>query len=242
MRTIFIKELRSFLSSFVGYIVIVVFLLVNGMFMWILPDTNIRGGEYANLDNLFFLGPWIFIVLISAFTMKTFSEEKKQGTLEILATSPISDWTIIFGKFFASCTLVIFALIPTLVYYYSVYQLGDPPGNIDSGAVWGSYFGLLLIGFTFSAIGIFASTITENQVVAFVISLFLCFFFYQIFQTIGEIPSIRGIGYYIQWLGMYLHYESVSRGVIDTRDVIYFLSVILVFLTITKTVFGSRKW
>lgn len=242
MFTIFIKELRSFMSSLIAYIVIGVFLLAIGLFMWIFQDTNVLVSGYANIDTLFFMGPWVFIFLISAITMRSFSEEKRQGTIETLATSPVSDMAIVTGKFFAGFALVVFSLIPTLLYYYTIHKLGDPPGNIDTGAMWGSYVGLLMLGGVFVSIGLFASSITDNQVVAFVISMFLCFFFYTAFQYLGELSALKSVGYYVQWMGIYFHYESISRGVIDTRDMIYFIGFIVVFLMLTKTVFGSRKW
>ena len=179
MRTIYIKEIRSFLSSFIAYIVIVVFLVANGLFMWIFEDTNVLDFGYADMDTLFELSPWILMFLVSAITMRSFSEEKKVGTIETLTTKPLSDLAIIMGKFFAGFTLVLFSLIPTLIYFYSVYQLGEPVGNIDTGATFGSYLGLLMLGAVYVSIGIFASAITENQIVSFVVSLFVCFIFFE---------------------------------------------------------------
>jgi ABC-2 type transport system permease protein len=242
MLTVFAKEIRSFLSSLIAYIAIGVFLLAIGLFMWVFKDTNVLDGGYANIDTLFFMGPWVFIFLISAITMRSFSEEKKAGTIETLTTAPVSDMSIILGKYFAGVVLVLFSLVPTLLYYYTVHQLGYPQGNIDTGAMWGSYLGLLMLGSVFVAIGIFASVITDNQIVSFIVSMFLCFIFYIAFDYLGQLDALRSVSYWIQWLGINYHYESISRGVLDTRDAAYFISAITLFLLLTKTVFGSRKW
>ena len=185
MFTLFRKEINGFLNSLIGYIVIVVFLLVTGLFLWVFPmQFNIPDYGYANLDGLFILAPFVFLFLIPAITMRSFAEEKKTGTLELLMTQPLSDMQVILAKLLAGITLVIFSLIPTLVYFYSVYSLGLPVGNLDSGAIWGSYIGLLFLGAAFVAIGIFASSISDNQIVSFIISVFLCFFFYMGFELI----------------------------------------------------------
>ncbi|MBI1222109.1 MAG: gliding motility-associated ABC transporter permease subunit GldF [Bacteroidetes bacterium] len=242
MFVIYTKEIRSFLSSLIAYIVIITFLLAIGLFMWVFPDTNVLDLGYSNLDPLFFIAPWVFIFLISAITMRSFSEEKRAGTIETLTTSPVSDMNIILGKFFAGVTLVLFALLPTLVYYFSVRYLAYPTGNIDSGAILGSYIGLLMVGSSFVAIGMFASSITDNQISSFIISTFLCFFIYSAFDYLGNMKLLGQLDYVISWLGMYFHYQSISRGVLDTRDAFYFLSVILFFILLTKMVFGGRKW
>jgi len=241
MFVIYKKEIRSFLSSLIAYIVIITFLVAIGLYMWIFPDTNVLELGYANLDALFFIAPWVFIFLISAITMRSFADEKRQGTIETLTTAPVSDLGIILGKFFAGVTLVLFSLLPTLVYYYSISQLALPVGNIDSGAIWGSYLGLLMVGSAFVAIGIFASSLTENQIIAFIISAILCFVIFVAFDFMSQAFS-GTLGNIISWLGMAYHYESISRGVLDTRDALYFLSVIVFFILLTKTVFGSRKW
>ena len=188
------------------------------------------------------MAPWVFIFLVSAITMRSFADEKKAGTIETLTTAPLTDMNIILGKFFAGLTLVLFSLIPTVVYYYSVRYLAYPVGNIDSGAILGSYIGLLMVGGGFVAIGMFASSITDNQISSFIISTFLCFFFYSAFDYLGDMKLLGEFDYAISWLGMYSHYQSISRGVLDTRDALYFLSLIVLFILLTKTVFGSRKW
>jgi ABC-2 type transport system permease protein len=243
MFSIFKKEINSFFSSLIGYIVIGVFLIYLSLMMWVLPDTSIFEYPYATLDQLFDLAPLIFMFLVPALTMRSFAEEKQTGTIELLVTKPLSDVEIILGKFFACVSLLLFALLPTLIYYFCIYQLGLPKGNIDSGATWGSYIGLLFLGATFVAIGIFASSLTRNQIVSFVIALFLCLTFYWLFDMISRLPSFVGkIDDIIQQCGVESHYRSMSRGAIDSRDVIYFMSVITFFVMATKVSLESRKW
>lgn len=242
MYTIFKKEIRSFLASFIAYVVMVVFLIATGLFLWVLPDYTLLDLGYANLDTLFSMAPWLFIFLISAITMRSFSEEKKSGTIEVLTTKPLTDLQIIIGKYFAGVALVLFTLLPTLIYLYSVYQLGSPKGNIDMGAIWGSYLGLFLLAACFVSIGIFASAITDNQIVSFIVSMFLCYSFYSLFDLLADFNLLGSYDSVVASLGIQVHYQSISRGVIDTRDILYFISVILAFIWGTKTVFGSRKW
>jgi ABC-2 type transport system permease protein len=238
--TILKKEITSYLSSMVAYVTIGVFLLVLGLFLWVFPDSSILEYGYAGLDSLFNTAPYLFMFLIPAITMRSLAEERKEGTFEILATRPITDWQIVLGKYFACLVLVLFALLPTLVYYYSVYNLGTPQGNIDTGAVIGSYIGLFLLGGTFVAIGLFASSITSNQIIAFTVAVFLCFFAYSGLDSLSSLLSLQNLG--LQDFGINQHYQSISRGVLDTRDLVYFLSFIALFLVITKTIVGGRKW
>jgi|TARA_B110000093_G_scaffold146838_1_gene159181 ABC-2 type transport system permease protein len=242
MYSIFKKEIRSFLSSLIAYVVIIVFLLIVGLFTWVFADGNILAQGYASLDTLFFMAPWIFIFLISAITMRSFSEEINQGTFEILSTKPITDFQIILGKFLAAVCLVAFSVLPTLLYFYSVYQLGLPKGNIDMGATWGSYIGLILLGGCYASIGIFSSAATSNQIVAFVLGMFLCFFFYVGFQQISNLSLFGSWDSFVQNLGIQYHYDSISRGVVDSRDLVYFGSLISFFLGLTYIVLDSRKW
>ena len=243
MYTLFKKEINGFLSSLIGYIVIVVFLLMTGLFLWVFPmQFNILDFGYANLDGLFILGPFVFLFLIPAITMRSFADEKKSGTLELLMTQPLTDLQIILAKFFAGLVLVIFSLLPTLVYFFSVYKLGIPPGNLDTGSIWGSYTGLMFLGMSFVAVGIFSSSLTDNQVVAFVISLILCFFLYLGFDFIYSFILSGKTGLLVQGLGLNAHYSSMSRGVIDTRDLIYFISITALFVFLTKLSLESRKW
>ncbi len=242
MYSIFKKEIRSFLSSLIAYVVMIVFLISIGLFMWVLPDYNVFDMGYANLDTLFSMAPFVFIFLISAITMRSFSEEKKSGTIEILTTKPLSDMQIILGKYFAGVALVVFSLLPTLLYFFTVYQLGSTKGNMDIGATWGSYMGLFLLASCFVAIGLFASAITDNQIVSFIVSMFLCYLFYSIFDLLANFNLLGTYDSVVASLGINAHYLSISRGVIDSRDLLYFFSLITVFIWSTKTVFNARKW
>jgi ABC-2 type transport system permease protein len=243
MFTLLKKEINGFLNSLIGYIVIILFLGVFGLFLWVFPlEFNILDFGYASIDGLFILGPFVFLFLVPAITMRSFAEEKKSGTLELLMTQPLTDLQVILAKYFAGVVLLIFALIPTLVWYISVYWLGLPPGNLDSGAIWGSYLGLLFLGCAFVAIGIFASSVSDNQIVSFLVTLFLCAFLYMGFELIYTFILSGKTGLFVQSLGLNAHYSSMSRGVIDTRDVVYFVSVIIVFILMTKLAIESRKW
>jgi len=242
MFSIYIKEIRSFLSSLIAYVVMLVFLLAIGLFTWVLPDYNVFDYGYANLDTLFNMAPWLFIFLISAITMRSLSEEKKNGTIEIISTKPISDLAIILGKYFAGLTIVLFTLLPTLIYYITIYQLGAPKGNLDSGAIMGSYIGLFFLSSCFVAVGMFASAISDNQIVSFIVSMFLCFLFYNIFELIADFKLLGTWDSVVANLGINAHYQSISRGVIDSRDLFYFIGFDMVFIAATKTVFGGRKW
>jgi ABC-2 type transport system permease protein len=242
MGTVFFKEINGFLSSLVAYIIIGIFLLVMSLFLWVFPESSILEYGYAGLDALFNTAPYIFMFMIPALTMRSLSEERKEGTFELLATRPLTDWQIVSGKFLACLVIVLFALLPTLVYYFTVSELGVNAGNIDTGAVIGSYIGLFLLGGAFVAMGIFASSVTKNQIIAFAIGVFLCFFIFAAFDSLSQLLSLQHVDAFISSLGINEHYQSISRGVLDTRDLIYFLSVIGVFLVLTKTVLGGRKW
>lgn len=242
MTEVFLKELNSFLNSLIAYIVISVFLTGIGLLMWLFPDTSVLEYGYADMETLFTLGPYVFMFLIPAITMRMFAEEKKAGTMELLLTKPLTDWQIIFGKYLSGFALVIFSVIPTIIYYWSIYQLGDPVGNIDTAGVMGSYIGLLLLGGVFTAIGIFASAISTNQIVSFIIAVFFCFIIYSGFQSIASINDWGAFSSFIDQLGILYHYDAMSKGLIDTRDVIYFLSVIALMLLSTKLILSSRKW
>ncbi|KAA5544786.1 gliding motility-associated ABC transporter permease subunit GldF [Adhaeribacter rhizoryzae] len=236
------KEINSFLNSMIAYIVIGVFLVAIGLFMWVFPETSVLEYGYADMQTLFSMAPWVFLFLIPAITMRSFSEEKKAGTLELLLTKPITDLQLILGKYFACLLLVIFSLVPTLLYYYSVYSLGNPEGNIDSAAVTGSYIGLVFLAAIFTAIGVFSSAITENQIVSFILAVFLSFLIYIGFDYIATIEMGGDIQYIISSLGISFHYNALSKGLIDSRDILYFLSVIVLLLLGTKLVLESRKW
>lgn len=238
------KEINGFLNSLIGYVVIVVFLTTIGLFLWVFPENqfSILDAGYANLDPLFIITPWVYMFLVPAVTMRLFSEERKSGTMELLLTKPLTELQIVLAKYLAGVILVLFSLIPTLVYFVVVWVLAVPAGNIDTGGMWGSYIGLFFLGAGFVSIGVFSSAISDNQVVAFIISLFLCFFMYIGFDSIARLMGSGSVATTMEQFGINSHYISMSRGVIDTRDVVYFLSLIAVFITFTRTVLESRKW
>ena len=242
MWVIFKKEIRSFLGSFIAYIVMGVFLLLTGLFLWMIKGNNVFDLGVASLQVMFEVSPYILIFLVSAITMRSISEEKRLGTLEILTTKPIQDTQIIAGKFLAAVALIVIAIIPTLFYYYAIYQLASPVGNIDTGATLGSYIGLILLAACYASVGMFTSSLTDNQIVALISSMLLNFFLFGVLGMLGDISWLNVIGKSLEWFGLEFHFDSISRGVIDTRDVIYFIGFILVFLGLTKIVFESRKW
>jgi len=243
MRSILFKEISTFLSSLTGYIAIAIFLISSGLFLWVFSDTSIINYNYASIAQLFTIAPLVFLFLIPAVTMNAFSEEKQQGTLELLNTKPLTDWQIVGGKYFASLVLILLALVPTAIYYFSVYQLGSPKGNIDSGAVIGSYIGLFFLAAIFAAIGIWISSLTSNQIVAFISTAFMCFIFYWAFDFLSLLPMFYGkTDALIKSIGIDEHYQSISKGRIDTRDIIYFLSVIGLFIWLTIVSLDRRKW
>ena len=227
------KEFRQFFSSLTGYIAIVVFLLLNGLFLFVFPDSNIIDFGYATLDRFFELAPWILLLLIPAITMRSFSDEFRGGTFEILRTRPLSTWQLVSGKFLGSFLVVLIALIPTVIYAFTVNGLAAQ-GGIDIGGTIGSYIGLIFLSAVFVAISICCSSLTNNAVVAFIVSAFVCFIIYSGFSALSQLPAFEsGSDYYIEMLGIDFHYRSVSRGVIDTRDFVYFLTIIVFFLVFT---------
>lgn len=242
MIQILFKEINVFLNSLIAYIIIAVFLTGIGLLMWVFPETSVLDYGFADMSSFFSLCPYIFMFLIPAITMRMFSEEKRSGTMELLLTRPIRDIDIILGKYFAGILLVAFSLLPTLLYYFTIWYLGNPVGNIDTASVIGSYVGLFLLGAVFTSIGIFSSSFTENQVTAFIIAVFLCFFLYFGFNALSSIGILRSISDVIDQIGIMYHYNSMSKGLIDTRDLIYFLSVISVMLLFTNLILRSRKW
>jgi len=239
MLTIFRKELNSFLNSLVAYIVIGVFLVLAGLFTWVF-EGNVLDYGYADLTSFFQLAPYIFIFLIPAITMRLFSEEFKSGTIELLFTKPLTDWQIIMGKFLASFILIVIALLPTLLYYYSVSELGNPKSNIDTSAVIGSYIGLFFLGGVFASIGLWASSLTDNQVVAFIIGAVCCFLFYDGIHQLAQLFS-GSTQYMIDYVGLSFHYDSISRGLVDSRTLIYFVGVIFLMLYLTKIQVSGKK-
>ncbi|WP_299526591.1 gliding motility-associated ABC transporter permease subunit GldF [Winogradskyella sp.] len=233
MLAILKKEINTFFASPIGYLVIGVFLLLNGLFLWVFKsEFNIFNNGIASLSSFFLLAPWILIFLVPAVTMRSFSDEKKQGTLELLVTKPISHFQIVLGKYLGAIVLITLALIPTLLYAYSVSELGSSERTLDMGSTTGSYFGLLFLIASYTAIGVFASTLSDNQIVTFIIAVFICFFMYFGFEGLSSY-NVFGNLIYIENLGMSSHYNSMSRGVIDTRDLVYFMSIAITFLLFT---------
>ncbi|MSP57564.1 MAG: gliding motility-associated ABC transporter permease subunit GldF [Flavobacteriales bacterium] len=242
MWAVFKKEIRSFLGSFIAYIVMGVFLLITGLFIWVIEGTNVMDIGLANMQVLFNIAPYILIFLVSAITMRSLSEEKRLGTIEILSTRPVSDFSILMGKYLAALGLIVFTLLPTLFYYYTISTLADPLQGTDIGATWSSYFGLILLAASYASIGLFASALSDNQIVSLVVSMVLCFFWYGILGLLGDIKALDTIGKSLGWFGLDFHYKSISRGVFDTRDLLYFLGFIASFIGASKLVFESRKW
>jgi ABC-2 type transport system permease protein len=231
MFSILKKELRTFFSNATGYIVIGIFLLLTGLFLWVIPgEFNILDAGYANVDGLFYLAPWLFLFLCPAVSMRLFAEEKQTGTWELLITKPIGRLQIVLGKYLAGWMLVSIALLPTLIYYFTVSYLSEPVGNIDSGAFWGSFIGLFLLASVYVAIGTFASSLSKNQIIAFIIALFLSFFFYYGFDVMAGFFSTGSSIEMLETVGIHAHYKSMSRGVIDSRDLLYFIVLTILFL------------
>jgi ABC-2 type transport system permease protein len=243
MLAVFRKEISGFFSTLTGYIVIIVFLLINSLFMWVLPgELNILDSGYAGLDTLFFISPWVFLFLVPAITMRMIAEERRLGTIELIYSRPISERAIIYGKYFASVALVLLSLIPGIIYYLSVYYLGETPGNLDIGGTLGALTGLFLLAAIYASIGIFSSSLTDNQVIAFIFALLLCLIMFAGFDSFAYLPGLKKLDEYVIGLGINEHYKSMSRGVIDLKDVTYFLSVIIIFNEATRLKMLSRKW
>jgi ABC-2 type transport system permease protein len=243
MLAIFRKEISGFFSSLTGYIVIIVFLLVNSLFMWVLPgELNILDSGYAGLDSLFFISPWVFLFLVPAITMRMIAEEKRLGTIELIYSRPITERAVIYGKYFASVSLVLLSLLPGLIYYLSVYYLGETHGNLDIGGTWGAFAGLFFLASIYASVGIFASSLTENQVIAFIIAVLFCFILFAGFDSFAYLPGLKKLDEIVIGLGINEHYKSMSRGVIDISDVAYFLSVVVIFNEASRLKMLSRKW
>ncbi|MDR1864609.1 MAG: gliding motility-associated ABC transporter permease subunit GldF [Bacteroidales bacterium] len=243
MYPLFKKEIRGFFSSPTGYLVIIVFLAVTGLCLWVFPGVlNIPENGYASLEGLFYIAPWVFLFLAPAVTMRSFAEEIKTGTIELLLTKPVSEGRIVLAKFLAAVALVALALLPCAVYAVSVWRLGNPPGNLDTGATFGAAIGLLLLGGIYAAIGTFTSTLTDSQVVAFISAAAGCFIFYEGFDALSGVMASAALQDLVAWFGVKTHYSSVSRGVIDFRDMAYFFGVPAIFLLLARLRLQSRKW
>ncbi len=243
MFTLLLKEFRSFFNSISGYLIISIFLVATGLFIWVFPGTNnVLDGAYANLDGLFEMAPWIYLFLIPALCMRLFTDEKRTGTIELLLTRPIKDFNIVLAKFFSALLLVVFSLLFCLIYYLSVYYLGNPVGSIDVGAFWGSFLGLFFLAIAYVSLAVFASSLTDNQIIAFLLSLVLCYVFYIGFDYLSELSFFQNFQTEVINIGISEHYRSLSRGVVDSRDVSYFFALALIFLFGTRAVLQSRKW
>ncbi len=237
------KEISEFFSTVTGYVVVIVFLVANSLFLWVFPgDTNVLDSGYASLDTFFMMAPWIFLFLVPAVTMRSFAEESRSGTLELLFTRPLTDLQIILGKYLAGLILVLVSLLPTLIYVLSVYLLGNPPGNLDLGGIWGSYAGLFFLALVYVAIGIFSSSLTDNPIVAFILAVLLSFILYIGFDFLSSMGVFHSVNFLVMKMGINEHYKSMSRGVLDSRDILYFLGVITLFILMTKFVLQSRRW
>ncbi|MCG8582769.1 MAG: gliding motility-associated ABC transporter permease subunit GldF [Bacteroidales bacterium] len=242
MLAIFKRELASFFSSVTGALVVSVFLLLTGMFLWVIPnDLNILYGGYSTLESLFYIAPWVYLFLVPAVTMRLFADEKRLGTLDLLLTRPVSEMQIVFGKFLAGLIVVFLSLLPTLIYVYSVYHLGNPIGNLDMGGTWGSYIGLVFLAAVYVAIGVFASSLTDNQIVAFILAVLVCFLFYTGFESLATIPGLSAWRDTITYVGIDSHYRSLSRGVIDSRDIIHLASLVFFFLYLSRLSLTKNK-
>ncbi|RPH34528.1 MAG: gliding motility-associated ABC transporter permease subunit GldF [Bacteroidales bacterium] len=243
MFAIFVKEVSGFFSSLSGYIAAALFLVINGLAIWVFPGAmNILDSGYSTLETLFVIAPWVFLFLVPAITMKTFAEEKKNGTIELLLTRPISDLNLVLGKYFASVLLVLLILIPSLTFFLSIYLLGSPVGNIDTGGTWGSFIGLFFLAAGYAAIGVFSSSFTDNQIVSFLLAIVISLFFFSGFESIASLGAFSEFKYFLVQLGINEHYSSMSRGVIDTRDVIYFACLSTFFIIAARIKIQSRKW
>lgn len=228
------KEWQQFFSSLTGYIAIVIFLLLTGLFLFVFPDTSLLNFGYASLNSFFNLVPWILLFLIPTITMRSFADEYKSGTFEILKTLPLNTFQIVWGKFLGTLFIVITALLPTIIYAISIQQLSSI-GGIDIAATVGSYIGLFFLSAVFTAIGICSSSFTNNTVIAFIAGAFVCFLFYTGFEAVSKLPALKGgWDYYTEMIGINFHYKSLSKGVIDSRDIIYFSGLIILFLLVTQ--------
>ncbi len=243
MFSLFKKEINRFFSTLTAYVVIPVFLLINSLYMWIFPgELNILDAGFASIDTLFIISPWVFLFLIPAITMRMFAEEKKAGTMDLLLTRPLSDFQIILAKYSAALTLVIFSLIPCLIYYLTVYILGNPPGNLDTGSTWGSFTGLFFLAAAYTSFGIFSSSLTDNVIISLITAISISFLFYTGFDYISHLNIFGKTATFILDLGIAEHYKSISRGVIYLRDIIYFISIVSVFLLFARTILNKRHW
>lgn len=233
------KEITLFFSSLIAYLVIAIFIVSTGLFIWVFPGNLLEGG-FSDLTPFFEIVPYLFFFLVPAITMRSLSEEFKLGTYELLLSRPILPWHLVSGKFLGAFVLLIVALLPTLIYYVTVIVLGDPPGNIDHAATWGSYIGLLFLGISFTSIGILASAISPNQIVSFLIGAFLSFIWFFGFEFLAELPQLYHVNDWILQIGLLEHYRSLSKGIVDSKDLFYFLSFAFFHLFVTVKLLQNR--
>jgi ABC-2 type transport system permease protein len=233
MLAIFRKEVNQFFSSPIAYIIMGVFLTAVGLLLWVFPDTSLLDNGYADMGAFFNLTPYVMLFMVPAITMRSIADEIRTGTLEWLLTKPVSRWGVVVGKFGASWLLVILTLLPTLLYYLTLYQLGSPVGNIDSAGVFGSYIGLIMLAGVFVAIGVWASSLNDNQVVAFVLGVFFCFLFYVGLSALAGLFAPSGLAYYLSYFALDEQYRALGRGLVDSRNVVYLSSLIFLFLLLT---------
>jgi len=237
------KEISGFFSTLTGYVVILTYLTINSLFIWLVPgENNIMQGNYASLRSFFDISPWLFLFLVPAVMMRSLSDEKKTGTIELLYTRPIREIEIIISKYTAGIIIVLLSIVPSLTYFFSVGYLGNPPFNLDIGGTVGAYIGLFFLASIYASVGLFASAVTDNPIVSFILAMLLCFILYTGFDYLSNAPFLANISDVISGFGINQHYKSLSRGVIDSRDIIYFVSTISVFILSSKTVLESRKW
>ncbi len=242
MIAIFIKELISFFSSLTGYLAGGVFLLLTALVLWVLPGAyNVVESNEATLQGLFTVAPWLFLFLVPAITMRMFSDERRQGTLQLLYARPVTQWAMVLGKYLAAVVLVVLMLLPTLVHMVLIYLLGAPVGSLDTGATWGSYLGLLLLGCLYASVGVYCSTLTQSGVVAFILGALLCLALYMGFESLATLEGLEGMAQRIASLGIEHHYRSIRRGVVDTRDLLYFLCVSSLFLGLARQRLRSAR-
>jgi len=242
MWSIYFKEVGSFLNSLIAYLVMSVFLITTGLLVWVFPETNIFDYGYADLGIFFNMVPFVFMFLIPAVTMRLIAEESKSGMLQLLLTKPVSEFKLVTAKFLAGLSLVVVTLIPTIVYYFSLSYISNPEGNVDTAGIMGAYLGLIFLAGAYTAIGLFASSLSENQIVAFIIALFFSFFLFMGFGAIANIPAVSNFSQLIAQIGMQYHYESLGKGLIDLRDVVYFISLTFVFIYATFWMLKLKKW
>jgi ABC-2 type transport system permease protein len=242
MIVLYKKEISVFFSSIIGYLIIGLFLLINSLIMWYdISVINILDNAYANMDSLFSIAPLIFLVFIPAVSMRVFAEEFNAGTIETLMTKPITAFNIVFAKYLAVLSLILISIIPTIIYVVSIYFLGEIIGNLDLASIVGSYIGLILLSSIFSAISVYASSLSSNQIVAFILAIIICSFFYYGLDLLSQVPLLLSVDLILQKIGISFHYNMLSKGLIKLSDFVYFISVSLLFIKLTEGVIKSRK-